>query len=99
MQLLDRHYTEFPFEGKIKRALWLSHQVGYTVGRKRVASLMKKMGIETLYPKPNISVGNKEDTIYPYLLRDENITISNQVWSADISVPQQAAWKMGVDLP
>ena len=85
MQLLDRHYTEFPFEGKIKRARWLSNQVGYTVGKKRVASLMKKMGIETLYPKPNTSAGNKEHTIYPYLLRDETITMPNQVWSADIT--------------
>ncbi len=85
MQLLDRHYTELPFEGKIKRSLWLSQQVGYTVGRKRVASLMKKMGIETLYPKPNTSAGNKEHMIYPYLLRDENITKPNQVWSSDIT--------------
>jgi len=85
MQLLDRHYTELPFEGKIKRALWLSNQVGYTVGRKRVASLMEKMGIETLYPKPNTSAGNKEHTIYPYLLHDENITAPNQVWSTDIT--------------
>ncbi len=85
MRLLDLHYTELPFEGKIKRALWLSGQVGYIVGRKRVASLMDKMGIETLYPKPNTSAGNKEHTIYPYLLRDENITASNQVWSSDIT--------------
>ena len=85
MQLLDRHYTELPFEGKIKRSLWLSNQVGYTVGRKRVASLMEKMGIETLYPKSNTSAGNKEHMIYPYLLRDENITVPNQVWSADIT--------------
>lgn len=85
MRLLDRHYTEFPFEGKIKRALWLSKEVGYVVGKKRVNSLMKKMGIETLYPKPNTSVGNKEHMIYPYLLRDENITAPNQVWSTDIT--------------
>lgn len=85
MQLLDKHYTAFPFEGKIKRARWLSSQVDYVVGKKRVASLMKKMGIETLYPKPNTSVANKEHTIYPYLLRDESITAPNQVWSADIT--------------
>lgn len=85
LKLLDRHYTQLPFEGKIKRALWLSEQVGYTVGRKRVASLMKKMGIATLYPKPNTSVADKEHTIYPYLLKDETITAPNQVWSADIT--------------
>lgn len=85
MKWLDRHYTEYPFEGKIKRALWLSAQAGYTIGRKRVASLMKAMGLETVYPKPNTSARNKEHTIYPYLLRDENITKPDQVWSADIT--------------
>lgn len=85
MQLLDRHYTAFPFEGKIKRALWLSSQVGYPVGKKRVASLMARMGIETLYPKPNTSAKNKEHAIYPYILRDEDINAPNQVYSADIT--------------
>lgn len=85
MNLLDRHYTEHPYEGKIKRALWLSKQVGYTIGKKRVATLMEKMGLETVYPKPNTSVPNKEHSIYPYLLRDKEIVLPNQVWSTDIT--------------
>jgi len=85
MHLLDRHYTEHPYEGKIKRARWLSSQVGYPVGKKRVATLMKKMGLETVYPKPNTSVPDKAHTIYPYLLRDKEIIAPNQVWSTDIT--------------
>lgn len=85
MKLLDQHYTEHPYEGKIKRARWLSHQVGYTVGKKRVATLMKKMGLETVYPKPNTSVPDKAHAIYPYLLRDKEIIAPNQVWSTDIT--------------
>ena len=85
MQLLDQHYTDYPHEGKVKRALWLSQQVGYTVGRKRVASLMKQMGIATVYPKPNTSVPDKSHEVYPYLLKDADITYPNQVWSADIT--------------
>lgn len=85
MKLLDRHYTEHPFEGKIKRGRWLSKQVGYTVGKKRVGTLMKAMGLETVYPKPNTSVANKSHAIYPYLLRDKEITCINQVWSTDIT--------------
>ena len=85
MKLLDRHYTEHPYEGKIKRALWLSKEVGYTIGRKRIASLMKGMGLETVYPKPNTSVADKEHAIYPYLLRDKEIVRVNQVWSTDIT--------------
>lgn len=85
MRLLDEHYTAHPHEGKIKRGLWLSEQVGYTIGKKRVASLMTKMGIETVYPKPNTSAPNKEHIIYPYLLKDYPITAPNQVWSSDIT--------------
>lgn len=85
MQWLDQHYTEYPHEGKIKRALWLSQQVGYTVGRKRVASLMRQMGIATVYPKPNTSIANKANEVYPYLLKDADITYPNQVWSTDIT--------------
>jgi putative transposase len=85
MKLLDQHYTEHPYEGKIKRAHWLSHQAGYIVGKKRVATLMKKMGLETVYPKPNTSVTNKAHAIYPYLLRDKEIIAPNQVWSTDIT--------------
>jgi putative transposase len=85
MNLLDRHYTEHPYEGKIKRARWLSSKVGYTVGKKRVATLMKNMGLETIYPKPNTSVPDKAHAIYPYLLRDKEINAPNQVWSTDIT--------------
>ena len=85
LQLLDQHYTQFPHEGKIKRARWLSQQVGYTVGKKKVASLMKKMGVATVYPKPNTSVPNKAHEVYPYLLKDTEIIAPDQVWSADIT--------------
>ena len=85
MKLLDQHYTEHPYEGKIKRARWLSSQVGYTIGKKRVATLMKEMGLETVYPKPNTSAADKTHAIYPYLLRDKEISAPNQVWSTDIT--------------
>lgn len=85
LQLLDAHYTAYPHEGKIKRAKWLSEQVGYTVGKKRVANLMRQMGIETLYPKPNTSAPDKTHEVYPYLLKEALITKPNQVWSADIT--------------
>ena len=46
---------------------------------------MAKMGIATLYPKPNTSAPNKEHSVYPYLLRDIDINRANQVWSTDIT--------------
>ena len=85
MRLLDKHYTEYPFEGKIKRAHYLTKQVGYPVGVRRVRTLMEKMGLETLYPKPNTSAPNLTHEVYPYLLRDLDILYPNHVWSADIT--------------
>ncbi len=90
MKLLDKHYTDYPFEGKIKRGRWLSEQVGYNVGVKRVRSLMNEMGIATIYPKQNTSAPNKEHAVYPYLLRDYETIKPNQVWSSDITyIPLQ----------
>jgi len=85
MHLLDEHYTAHPGEGKIKRARWLSEQVGYTVGRKRVKTLMEAMGLSTVYPKPNTSASSKEDQKYPYLLSEMKITQVNQIWCSDIT--------------
>jgi putative transposase len=85
MALLDEHYLQYPCEGKIKRARWLSKEVGYPVGKRRVKKLMEMMGLLTVYPKPNTSVPNKEHEVFPYLLRDVDITKPNQVWAADIT--------------
>jgi putative transposase len=85
MVLLDEHYLQYPCEGKIKRARWLSKEVGYPVGKRLVKKLMEKMGLATVYPKPNTSVPNKEHEVFPYLLRDMDITRPNQVWAADIT--------------
>ena len=83
MALLDEHYLQYPCEGKIKRAKWLSKEVGYPVGKRRVKKLMEKIGLSTVYPKPNTSVPNKEHEVFPNLLRDVNIIKPNQVWAAD----------------
>lgn len=57
----------------------------YDINHKRVRSLMLLMGLQAVYPKPRTSVRAKEHKIYPYLLRDAEITHCNQVWSADIT--------------
>ncbi len=58
-------------------------RLGYRVNRKRIQRLMRLMGIEAIYPKP--SAINSEHRIYPYLLRDYEVTAANEVWSADIT--------------
>jgi putative transposase len=63
---------------------WLRSQ-GYMVNRKRVARLMRQLGIEAIYTKPHLSQPLAGHTMYPYLLRDVKIERVDQVWSADIT--------------
>jgi putative transposase len=84
MRLIDEEYTRHPFYGSRRMAEWLKG-VGHDVNRKRVRRLMRTMGIEAIYPKPRLSVINKEHEKYPYLLSGVQITRPNQVWSADIT--------------
>jgi putative transposase len=58
---------------------------GHQIGRKHVATLMKKMGIEAVYKKPNTSRRHPAHPIYPYLLRNMEITRPNHVFAADIT--------------
>ena len=55
------------------------------VGRKHTASLMDLMGLEAVFPKRNTSKPHPDHPVYPYLLRDVEITRINQVWSTDIT--------------
>ncbi len=59
--------------------------IGHPVNRKRVQNLYKQMSLEAIFPKKNLSKPNKENKIYPYLLRDVPITHVNHVWSTDIT--------------
>lgn len=84
MRQIDEQYMETPFYGSRRMAEHLK-RLGYRVNRKRVRRLMGLMGIEAIYPKPKTTTINKDHKIYPYLLRDYEITTPNQVWSADIT--------------
>ena len=84
MRLLDEQYTETPYYGIRRMTAWL-HSEGYKVNHKRVARLLRTMGLEAIYPKPRTSVPHPEHRIYPYLLRGVWVTRVNQVWSTDIT--------------
>ena len=84
MRLIDQQYTETPFYGYRKMTVYLQN-LGYQVNHKRVSRLMRKLGLEAIYPKPNLSKPNKEHLKFPYLLRGVKIEHSNQVWAADIT--------------
>lgn len=84
MRLIDEQYLRAPFYGSRRMTVWLAEQ-GQAVNRKRVQRLMRRMGIEAIYPKPRLSRRAAEARIYPYLLRNVEILRPNQVWSTDIT--------------
>jgi putative transposase len=85
MRRIDALYTDHPFYGSRRIAFELK------MNRKRVQRLMRLMGITALGPKPRTSTPAPGHKVFPYLLRGLSIERPNQVWAADISVPQQAA--------
>ncbi len=84
MRRMDELHLECPFAGSrlLRDMLKLE---GYSVGRKHVATLMRKMGIAAIYKKPNTSKRHAAHPVYPYLLRHMTIDRPNQVWAADIT--------------
>jgi putative transposase len=84
MRRIDALHLEYPFAGSRMLRDMLRRE-GHRIGRKHVATLMKKMGIEVLYKKPNTSRRHPAHPVYPYLLRNLEITRPNQVFAADIT--------------
>lgn len=84
MNVIDEQYTKRPFYGVPRMTAWLKRQ-GFSVNHKRVARLMRAMGLEAVHPKRKTSMPNKEHKIYPYLLRGVDIDRPDQVWCADIT--------------
>lgn len=85
MNRIDKLHTDFPFYGARKIATALTNEVNFTVGRKRARTLMEEMGIEAIYPKPNLSFNNDPHATFPYLLKGVAIINPNQVWRVQIS--------------
>ena len=65
----------------------MRNREGFGVGRRRVATLMRRMGIQALYRQPSTSKKHPTHKVYPYLLRGMKIDRANQVWASDISAP------------
>ena len=84
MRKIDELHLEVPFAGsRMLRDLLASN--GSKIGRRHITTLMRKMGIEATYRKPNTSKPEPGHRIYPYLLRKLIIDRPNQVWAADIT--------------
>ena len=84
MRRIDELHLEYPFAGS-RMLRDLLRNEGQPVGRKCVRRLMRQMGIEALYRKPNTSRRHAAHPIYPYLLRNLSIERPNHVWATDIT--------------
>ncbi len=85
MNKIDEVYTAYPFYGSRRIAKEVSLQIGEAVNRKRIQGLMQEMGIQALYPKPNLSKSNPDHRIYPYLLKGVVAGYPNHIWGTDIT--------------
>ena len=84
MRRIDALHLEYPFAGA-RMLRDLLRNDSYVSGRRHVATLMRRMGITAVYRKPHTSQRHPAHTVYPYLLRNAEITRPNQVWAADIT--------------
>ena len=85
MELIDRQYLKTPFYGSRKMAKLLGRALNRPINRKRVQRLMRLMGMEAIYQKPNTSRPGKGHKIYPYLLKGLEINRPGMVFAADIT--------------
>ena len=84
MRRIDELHLEHPFAGSRMLRDMLKAE-GREVGRRHASTLMKKMGVEAIYRRPNTSKPAPGHKIYPYLLRNLAVTRPNQVWATDIT--------------
>ena len=84
MRLIDQQFLMTPFYGSRRMTACLERS-GETVNRKRVQRLMAKMGLEAMFPRPRTTTAASDARVYPYLLRDRELTHVDEVWSSDIT--------------
>jgi putative transposase len=84
MRRIDQQFLRTPFYGSRRMTASLE-RAGETANRKRVQRLMAVMGLEALFPRPRTTTAASDARVYPYLLRDRELTHVDEVWSSDIT--------------
>jgi len=84
MRVIDETYLAYPAFGSRQMTRWLRRKKEL-VNRKRVRRLIQQVGLEAIYPKPNLSRKHPQDPVFRYLLRRLVIDRPNQVWAMDIT--------------
>ena len=89
MRRIDEQFLETPFYGSRQMTRWLLRH-GARVSRKRVRRLMRLLGLQAIFQRPRTSQPHPAHRVYPYLLRDLQITRPNHVWCTDVTyIPLQ----------
>lgn len=86
-EAIMRIYLEMPYYGYRRISEELRRQ-GYHANRKRIRRIMHDLGIQAIYPKPNLSIANQRHKKYPYLQRGLPID-PQKITIADISKTYQ----------
>jgi len=84
MRIIDEQYLETPFYGSRSMRNHI-RRLGWTINRKPIQRLMKRMGLQAICPKPKTTKPHPQNKVYPYLLRGLKIAHPDQVWAADIT--------------
>jgi putative transposase len=84
MRRIDELHLDYPFAGSRMLRDLLAGE-GIAIGRQRVATMMRRMGIEAIYRRPSTSKAAPGSKIYPYLLRGLTVDRADQVWAMDIT--------------
>jgi putative transposase len=84
MNAIDEEFTKRPCLG-VRQMVWKMRDRGFTVGKKRIRTLMRHIGLFPIFPTKNTSKPNPAHQVFPYLLRDVTVDRVNQVWSVDIT--------------
>ena len=86
MNAIDKIYTDYPFYGHRRIRPELKEEYDIEIGKKKIIALMKKMGLQAIYPKKkiNLSVPDKNQK-FPYLLQNKPILHPNHIWGTDIT--------------
>jgi putative transposase len=90
---IDRLYTKHPEYGYRRITDWLKKHESFLINHKAVYRHMVEMGIQAVYPRPDTSAPDKENKVYPYLLKSIEIDHPDHVWSIDITyIPIRTTW-------
>lgn len=87
MNAIDKIYTDYPFYGHRRIKPELKDEYGIVIGKKKIITLMKKMGLQAIYPrkKINLSEPDKNHRKFPYLLQNTSALCPNHIWGTDIT--------------